>query len=219
MFSGWPGKWLRPMAETASRLRRQHVVDDRQIVNRQIPHDVHVVLKEPQIDPYGIVVVDIAERPGARQLVDLSHRSRIDEGVIDHQDPPASLRRLHEPFGIVRVGAERLLDQDVLAGLQSRHRQLEMRRDGRRNHDRVDTRIAQQIAVVGRRLDSGIAAANCRQALSTQVADRENLRAWRFDEVPDEVRTPVTAADDADPDRASHSASISGGQSAAAQSS
>ena len=41
---------LRPVATTALRLQPDQVVHDGQIVRRQIPDDVDVVLKEPEVD-------------------------------------------------------------------------------------------------------------------------------------------------------------------------
>ena len=45
---------------------------------------------------------------------------------------------------------ERLLDEAVLAGLEHRDRKRRVRRHGRREHDRVELGILEQILEVGR---------------------------------------------------------------------
>ena len=49
------------------RLALDKIVHDRQIVRSEIPQHIDVVLEEAQIDPRGIVVIEIAERAFVQQ--------------------------------------------------------------------------------------------------------------------------------------------------------
>ena len=65
-------------------LEPDEIVHDREIVRRQIPDDVHVMLKEPEIDSGRVVVVERAENVRVDQFLDLAHGASEQEGVIHH---------------------------------------------------------------------------------------------------------------------------------------
>src|SRR5215510_13737647 len=66
------------------RLEADQIVDDGQIVRRQVPDDVHVVLKEPQVDASGIVVVEPPQDPAVDQFLDLADGTAEQKRVIHH---------------------------------------------------------------------------------------------------------------------------------------
>src|SRR5258705_10433462 len=121
----------RNMADAGSRngrrLCRQNIIHDRKIVNREVPNYIHVVLKEPQINAHSIVVVDLAEGVLRDEFTNLSYRTRVDEGVIYHQDSFARLRLFNQLNRLLRVGGERLFDQHMFISLERRYPQLKMR--------------------------------------------------------------------------------------------
>src|SRR5262249_21914587 len=98
--------------------------------------------------------------------------------------------------------AHGLLEPQVLAGLEGCHAELEVRRDRRRDGDRVDGGIAQQVVEVGRDVHRGEAPLDALQLLRVDVRDGSRNGATHLREVPDQVRPPVAVADDAAPDHA-----------------
>ena len=130
------------MREAGARHRErtlaQHVVHDREIVDRQVPQDVDVLLEQTEIDADGIVVVDLAELARLGELFHLANRAGVDEGVAHHQHEVAGLRLVDQTAGFVAARRDRLFDQHVLAGAQRRQRQIEVRLDGRRDDDGID---------------------------------------------------------------------------------
>src|SRR5207249_8098668 len=68
------------------RLLLNEKVHDGEIVGRQIPDDADVVLKEPEVNPRGIVVIEVAENTLVNELTDFSYRTGEQEGVV-HHDP------------------------------------------------------------------------------------------------------------------------------------
>src|SRR5205085_10436908 len=61
------------------------VVHDREVVRREVPDDVEVVLEEAEVDAHGVEVEQVADLPGRDDLLDAAHRARVDEGVVNHQ--------------------------------------------------------------------------------------------------------------------------------------
>ncbi len=111
------------------RLFLQQVVEHRQVVHREIPDHVHVVLEQAEIHPGAVVVVDLAEIAGADDVPDLLDRAGVDEGVIHHQGQVAARGFLDQPARIVGGGGDRLLHDHMLAGTQRSNGQVVMRRD------------------------------------------------------------------------------------------
>lgn len=74
------------------RLLIEDMVDDRDVVHRQIPNHIYVLLKQPEARAYAIVIVDVPELSLQQQLTDLLNRWRVEKGVIDHQRQPAPVR-------------------------------------------------------------------------------------------------------------------------------
>ena len=68
-----------------ARLKTEHEIDDGQIVNREIPEDVHVVLKQPEVHTHRVVVIDLAELAARHERGDLADGAGVDERVIHHQ--------------------------------------------------------------------------------------------------------------------------------------
>ena len=93
-------------------------VDDRQIVRRQIPDDADVVLEEPEVDPRGIVVIEVAENALVDELTNLSHGAGEQKRVVHHDPEILPLGQLDQLLRLVGGRGEGLLDEDVLPVLQ-----------------------------------------------------------------------------------------------------
>ena len=94
---------------------------DRQIVHRKVPKHVHVVLKEAEVHPRGIVIAHLAEVAGADDLVHLADGGGVDERMVDGENQ-SPLRGLVDQLpGLVGGRGDRLFDEDVLSRLQRRH--------------------------------------------------------------------------------------------------
>ena len=114
------------------------IVDDGEIVRRQVPDDVDVVLEKAQIDPHGVVIVELPERTVIDHLPDTPHGAGKEEGVIHHDLEVLLLSQLNQLLGLHGSRGKRLLHEYVLAVLESGFGQLKVCPDGRHDGDGVD---------------------------------------------------------------------------------
>ena len=114
------------------------VIHDRQVVRGQVPQDADVVLKQPEVDARGIVVIERAESAVVDEVADLPDSSAEQERVVDHDLQVLPVRQLDQLLGLLRRRRERLLDEDVLAVFQRGLGQLEMRPHRGDDRHRVD---------------------------------------------------------------------------------
>ena len=177
------------------RLRRQQVVHDRQVVDGEVPQHADVVLEQAEVHAHRVVVVDLAEAV-VDQLAHLADRAGVHEGVVDGQHEAAAIGLVDQALRLLGRRRDRLLDEDVLAGLERPHRQVEVARDRRRDGDRVDARVVQHRAEVAGDLDGRKARLHAGEALRAEIAHRHETRSRRVPEVANEVRTPVAVPDD-----------------------
>ena len=168
----------------------------------QIPDDADVVLEKPEIHSHRVVVVDVAEVTAVHDLTDFPDRARVDERVIDHQHPAAPLRKVHQARRLFGGRGERLFDHDVLAGLERAAREVEVRRDRRRDRDGVDGLIDDHLVGAGGHPHPGMARRGAVEARRAQVADGVHDDPGSFREVADEIGTPVAVTDDANSNHA-----------------
>ncbi len=68
---------------------------------------------------------------------------------VDHQRDAGLVRRGHDRLGVLDRGRERLLDQDVLAGLGAGHGHSAVGMVGRRHRHRLDRRVGQDVVETG----------------------------------------------------------------------
>ena len=62
-------------------------------MRREIPEDIHVRLKQSEVESDGVVVINLPEIPGVDDVPQFSNRAGIDKSVIDHQHSPHFLRQ------------------------------------------------------------------------------------------------------------------------------
>ncbi len=113
----------------------------------EVPDDADVALVKAEVDAARGEEVELAELAAVEHALDRPHRRAVEESVAAHQQQAAPLGGVYEAGGVgARVG-ERLLDEGVLARLDRGQGQLVMRVDRRRDQDRVDRLVGEQVVV------------------------------------------------------------------------
>ena len=169
-------------------------------MGREVPGDADVRLVETEVDPARRNEVELSQLSRLDEVADGNHRGAVEEGVSRHQHQTATLCELDELEALTRRRGKRLLDEDVSASSAARP-----------SGKCVDTGVANATTsivssartsskLVG--LHRRIPALNQLKALDIAIANRDDLGAGEFVEVPNEVRAPVSEADDCDADRA-----------------
>ena len=122
------------------RLAVEHVVDDRDVVWRQVENDVDVVLVEAEVQPRAVDVVELAQLLTAHELAKLPNRRVVLKGVPDHENDAGFCRRLDQPPCPGGRRRQRFLDQDVLACRDSLQSDWHVHARRRRDHHGVHVR-------------------------------------------------------------------------------
>ena len=141
-------------------------VDDREIVRREVPHHVHVVLEHAEVDADAVDVTEVAELALVEELLHLPHRRAVDERVVDHQGEALLVGERDHPLRVGDGVRERLLDEDVLAGLERLDRERRVRAHGRGDGDGIDVGALQERVEVGLALHRGVRGEHLFEALS-----------------------------------------------------
>ena len=165
------------------------VLDHREVVDAERPERVLVLADLAEVLAVAVDDEHLAELPVVDQLLQLLHGRVVEEEMARHEDEPA---RLGEPDQLLHLRGphrRRLLDEDVLAGLERRARERVVRRDGGRDHDGVDVVRGEQLVEVARHLRVGIALRELRAPLLARVA--EPAQVGQVVEVAREVAAPV----------------------------
>ena len=181
------------------RLPAQHVEHDRQVVRRQVPDHVHVVLEQAQVDPHGVVVVDLAQRAVVDEMLHLADGPREQEGVVHHDPEVFPLGQVDELLGLGDGVGEGLLDKDVLAGLEGLFGQLEVGEDGRDDGHGVDVRGPDQLVGIFRGPHTPVVLLDLLQGVVPEIAHGHHGGPVHGAEVADNVRPPVAVTDNAQP--------------------
>ena len=171
----------------------EQVEDDGDVVRRQVPRHVDVLLEEAQVEAPGADVLDLADVAGLDDLLDAAHGGGVDEGVPHHERQLLLRRQLDQFVALLRGLGHRLLDEGVLPRLEALLRQLVMEVDRRGDDHGVDFLVADDLLEVLRGLHRGIQLLHVGQPLLVLVADVPDLALRQGTEVPDEVRPPVPA--------------------------
>ena len=133
-----------------ARLLVEEVEDHREVVHAERPERVLVLADDPEVLAVAVDAEHVAELAGVDELLQLQHAGVVEEQVPGHQRQVALLGEGDELLHLLAAHRGRLLDEDVLAGLERLLRELVVRRDGRRDHDRVDVRRREQLGEVVR---------------------------------------------------------------------
>ena len=177
-------------------LLAKQIIHDRNVVRRQIPHDVHISLDDTKVDPHGVEVIEIADLAGRDQLAHFAHRPREDEGVIHREHDAAPLGERTKLFGMVGLGRKRLHDKHVLTRPERRPRQLEVAERRRRDNDQVEVRRAENLLRPVGHGPNPILRSDSHSPLVAEVAHRRHPTVRVAGEISHEIRAPVSAPDD-----------------------
>ena len=107
-------------------------------MRREGPQDVLLAPHLSEVEPVRIDVLQPAERALAHQFPQLDERRVVLQQVADHQPPVLALGEAAQLLGLGDGQRQRLLDEDVLAGFESRACELGMQRRRCRDRDAGD---------------------------------------------------------------------------------
>src|ERR1035437_1454199 len=124
------------------------VQDDGDVMRRQVPGHVDVLLEQPQVEPPGANVADFTDVAGVHNLLNLPHGGRIKERVTVHQHYSLFLCDFDQLFALAGRAGHGLLDERVFAGQQARFGHRVMQPDGGGNDHRIETDAVQRVPVI-----------------------------------------------------------------------
>ena len=84
----------------------------------QIPDHINVMLKQPEINPGRIVVVEFAKSVFLQQLLDFAHSAGEQKRVVHHDLQVFPGGQVDQLFGLRRVAGKGLLNEDMFAVFQ-----------------------------------------------------------------------------------------------------
>ena len=199
------GHALRPLAEVAAprhldadEAPPQEELQQRDVVDGEVPQHAHVGLEEAQVDAQRVVVADLAQLAGVDQLGDLPHRPRVHVGVVHHEHAPLAPGDLDQHLGLGAGGGQGLRDQDVLAGLEGGQAELVMGADRGGDDDGLDFRPGDQLGGVLEHPDAGMAGLDGLPAVGAPLGHGRQPHAAYLAEIASEIGSPVAEADQSD---------------------
>ena len=185
----------------------QEMVDDRDVVGGQVPQHVDVALKQAQVNPDAVNVVQLAELPRVNDLLDLLDGGAVHIGVVDHQDQAAGCGQIDQRLGVRSRMGQRLFNQHVFSGLKCGRGDVCMRRDGRRHGNRRDVLALQDLLKLLEHVNVRIPLVDFGQPLGVGVADSRHPSQRALGKVTHQIRAPVAGPDHSD---SSHDSSFEG---------
>ncbi len=166
-------------------------------MNCQIPHDIHIRLKQAEIYSHRIIIIQFADVPFIYQFANLAHGTCINERVIDVKNETSCIRFGYQLLGLFRRFGYWLLDEDVLATTKGLKGEFEMRGHWRRDYHRIDARIRYQRPEVCGDFNGWIADFEQAESLLIEIRYRANLCFGDPGKVPHKIWSPVSVADNA----------------------
>ena len=116
-------------------------------MRREIPYDVDVRLKQPEIDPHRVDVQHVAQAARFHLTLHFLDRAREEIRVIDKDFFGTAGAEVEQPAGFVHRGRQRLFDQDVTTGLETPTGNVVMLRDGNGDGHQIRPRSEQRLYV------------------------------------------------------------------------
>ena len=116
------------------------VVHDGEVVRRQIPKHVDVVLEEAKIDARRVIVVEVPQRALVDQLRNSLNRTGEQKGMVNHDLEVLLLREIDQFLSLCGSAGKRLLNEDMFAIFKRRFRQLVVSPHRRDDRDHVNIR-------------------------------------------------------------------------------
>ena len=116
--------------------------------------------------------------------------------MAGHEDSTSFLRKVAQLLHLGAAHRGRFLDEDVLVRLERPPRELEVGGHRRRDDDRLERLVGEQVVEIRRHLRSRMAGGELGTPISGRVAEPAEL--GQLHEVADEVLPPLAEAGDAD---------------------
>ncbi len=161
----------------------------------EVPDDVDVVLKEAEIDPHRIKIVNITEPARRDDLLHLADGSRIDERVIDEEFKVLLFGDLDKFFRFGRAGGHRLLDKAMLSCLKCGLCDSVVCRNGGCDDNDIDIVAGDDRVVISRCLDAMKHLPHLCEPAFVEVARYNAVDLVSRKKISDKVWAPVTGSD------------------------
>ena len=174
----------------------EEVEDHREVVDPERPERVLVLADHAEVLPVSVDHQDVAERAFVDELLELLYAGVIEQQVAGHQDDAALFCDRDELVDLRGLHRRRLLDEDVLAGLERLLRELVVRWNGRRDDDGVELGVCEHLVERGGPPGLWVAAAELRLLALRRIGQPREL--GQIGEVAREVLPPLTQAGLAD---------------------
>ena len=180
------------------RRHTEQVVEDRNVVWRQVPYCVHVRPDRAEARPLRVEVVDVAHVAVGQVLFDLLEACVVEERVTHHEDPSDSLGEIDRLGCILARRRKGFLDKHVFARLERSSGQV-LFTSGSVGHcrDRVGVGPGDRL----RRIicdSDGTTATDGIKAIRSAVADDGDAGIAELAEDAKVIRSPVTGSNDGD---------------------
>ena len=179
------------------RLLTDQVEDHGQVVDAERPERVLVLADLSEVLTVPVQVEDVAQLAALDQLLQLHDRGVVEQEVSREEDEAALLGERDELVRLRGGERRRLLDEDVLAGLERLARELVVRRHRGGDDDGLKGVVLEQILEPARRAGARVSGSELVEQVSGEVAEPGQL--GEVVEVAGEVRAPVAEAGEADP--------------------
>jgi hypothetical protein len=181
--------------DDAARLAPDQMIDDRQVVRRQVPNDIHVVLEDAEVDAHRVDEQDVADFAFVDEVGHFPYRRAVDEHVIDEQQTADLCGHCDQLFGLGDRGRQRFLDEHMLAAVEGGFRQGEMSPDRGGDDDGVDLVVGEDILDVRGGGCGGILVADCSEAIRPGITKPGQMRVRARVQVADQVWSPISQPD------------------------
>ena len=185
-----------PGSGDSSRFAVYEIVHDRNVVRRQIPDDIDIVLKQAKVDAHGIEIVQFSKIAVVDEPFYGLDRTGVDESMVHHDLQPLLFGQVDEALGLFHGGRERFLHEQVLAVGQHLHAKRIMSRNRCGDDNGIDVgRLQDVVGIIGQPTYGRELPTDEIQTLRSRIADSRHLHIVKGVEVPDQIRSPVAAAD------------------------
>src|SRR5439155_17876224 len=167
-------------------------------MRRKAPENILLGTDLPDVQTVGIQVVDLSECPVLNQLLQFQDRRMIPENMPNHKDSVLCGGQVDEVLPLLYVNGERLLDENVLSGFESRLRHFVVCRRRRGQGDGRNRRIAKDDAEIPAESDTLVFVSTA--LLNRSFPITEHCQGAKLVKVSGEVLAPVTNSNNSDVD-------------------
>ena len=165
---------LQPVDAVRDRLGRllaEEPEDHGEVVHAERPERVLVRADPPEVHAVAVHDRDLAELAAVDELLHLPQPRVVEQQVAGHEHEAAGACQLDQLLHLRALHRRRLLDEDVLAGLEGPPGEGVVRGDGRCDHDGFDLVVREGVRVRVGDLRGGVARRVLAPPLLVRLAD------------------------------------------------